>query len=98
MPGDKNLRAQVERELLAAVNDAKDEFDRATAEFKEVLECSYGCDPGSSDGTLAKSQLNRAHFDRLEAYDHYRIALQRFTEFILTERASRDAGGTPPPE
>ena len=71
-------RIRIERELGEELDAALASFSDAKTELRRALEETSH--PSTSDGLL---RLNLANTRHIQAVDDYRIALGRFTDFVI---------------
>ncbi len=82
-------REDIERELLAALYEARLAYEQARTRSMEAAACAADTAPGTPDGVLACKLLIRQNAAASRALGRYRQVLSWFTEFAIT-------GKTPP--
>jgi hypothetical protein len=80
---------QIERELAADLGSARQECERVAKELNHAVRAveTSGIEP--PDGLVL---IEKAGAELRLAYEHYREALQRFTEFVIQGKAPESSG------
>jgi len=84
MGGPGKSREEVERELLARLELAKNEYDTAKREHARLWAIAEDTGVLSRDGYLALDQAHEAHVKAMRARNKYQDILHAFTEFVIS--------------
>ena len=83
-------RREVERDLLAAVEESALEYRTAKSESARLTAIAADIEPFNRDGNLALQQSRRAQQAAQAAFRRYQRALHRFTQFVSTGKLPED--------
>lgn len=83
-------REEIERALLAAVQAARTDYERAKAIHRTAKHLASDLETGNSDRVLALNRENQATSATRRALIEYREALRRFTDFVVAGKLPED--------
>lgn len=86
----EKTREEIERALLSAVQQAREEYEKAKAAHAAANGLTSDLDPGNPAGQLSLHQNGQATAGMRSALFLYREALRRFTDFVVSGRLPED--------